>query len=218
VRRNFARGVLLSFLGSALFLTLRLALSEAAIRRDPEQSLQASGLFRSALNTARYDSSADDLRAALRDDPRLSLAWIRLGLLAEQEKNLTEAEADLLDAGRVDRQYLPAWTLANFYFRRGDMERFWPWAQRAAALTFDDYRPLLRLADDLESSPRLVASRLGGGAPLLRAYLDLLIGAGRLEAAQEIALLLAARNDPSDGARLADLAARRMRAGETPTP
>ena len=217
MRRTIVSSILLSFFGSALFLTLRLALTEAAIRRDPERSLEVSGLFRSALSLAGYDSSSDDLRAALRDDPRLSLAWIRLGLLVEQDGNLKEAEADLLNAARVDRQYLPAWTLANFYFRRGDPENFWPWAQRAAALTFDDYRPLLRLADDLDSSPREVARRLGGGAPMLRAYLDLLIGAGRLDAAQEVALLLAARRDPSDRARLADLAARRKRA-ETATP
>jgi len=125
---------------------------------------------------------------------------------------MAEAEVELLQAARVDHQYVPAWTLANFYFRRGDPANFWPWAQKAAARTFDDYRPLLRLADVLEPSPREVAIRLGSGPPLLRAYLDVLIGAGRLDAAQEIAALLNLHHDPSDVARLADLADRRRRA------
>jgi hypothetical protein len=54
-----------------------------------------------------------------------------------------------------------------------------------------------------------VAGRLAGGAPLLRAYLDLLIGLGRLDRAQEVAELLEARHDPADRARLADFAERR---------
>ena len=188
---------MLLFFGFALLLTARLSLAEVTSRRQDQQSMS-------------------NVRAAVDANPRLSLGWIRLGLHAESEGNLAEAEADLLQAARVDRQYLPAWTLSNFYFRRDDRANFWPWARRAAALTFDDYRPLLRLADALDASPREVIARLQGGTPLyplVRAYLDLLIGAGRLEAAQEVALVLDARHDPSDRLRLADLAARRKRAG-----
>jgi len=151
-------------------------------------------------------------RVAVSLNPRLSSVWIQLGLHDEAAGSLAEAEIELLRAARVDRQYIPAWTLANFYFRRGDSANFWPWAGKAAALTFDDYRPLLRLADVLEPSPREVATRLGGSAPLLRAYMDVLIGAGRLYAAQEIAAVLISHHDPSDSARLADLADRRRRA------
>ncbi|HSP68429.1 MAG TPA: hypothetical protein VLN48_11920 [Bryobacteraceae bacterium] len=194
MHRIAARCTLLLFFGSALYLTTRLAVSEARLRLNPELALY---------------SSPDQLRVAVRLNPRLSSAWIQLGLDAEQDGNLQEAETDLLRAARVDRQYVPAWTLANFYFRSGNSGNFWVWAQRAAALTFDDYRPLLRLADVLEPSPREVATRLKGGPPLLRAYLDLLIGEGRLDAAQEIAALLISQHDPSDRARLADLAERR---------
>ncbi len=173
--------------------------------------MEAPALFRNAASLARFDSSPSELRAAVSLNPRLASAWIYLGLDAEADGDLPEAEKDLLRAARVDRQYVPSWTLANFYFRRGDTVKFWPWAARAASLTFDDYRPLLRLADALETSPREVVTRLAGGTPLLRAYLDLLIGAGRLDAAQEIARLLAARHDPADRARLADFAARQRR-------
>ena len=200
-----------------LLLTIRLAVAEVDWRKNPQLALRSPFWLRAG-NLVRYNSSPNELRVAVRLNPRLASAWIYLGLDAEADGDLPEAEQDLLRAARVDRQYVPSWTLANFYFRRGDPEKFWPWAERAAALTFDDYRPLLRLADALETSPRTVAMRLAGGAPLLRAYLDLLIGEGRLDSAQEIADLLAAsnasRHDPGDQARLADFAARRLRANQ----
>ena len=202
-----ARALLLLFFGSALLLTLRLVVAEADFRRNPEFAPQSLRWLRAA-NLAGYESSPDELRAAVRMDPRLSAAWIYLGLAAEADGNLPQAETDLLQAAHVDRQYLPAWTLANFYFRRGDTAEFWPWAARAAAVSSGDYRPLLRLADAMDVSPEAVASRLPGGAPLLRAYLDVLIGAGRLDRAEEIRGLLAAFDDPSDRARLADFASR----------
>jgi hypothetical protein len=157
---------------------------------------------------ARFDSSPEELRTAVNLNPRLSSAWIRLGLDAEAEGDLAVAEKDLLQAARVDHLYIPAWILANFYFRHAADEKFWLWAERAAQLTYDDYRPLLRLADALEPSPRRVAISLGNGTPLLRAYLDLLINAHRLNEAQEIASLLAARQDPADRERLAAFAER----------
>jgi tetratricopeptide (TPR) repeat protein len=194
VRSAFERTVLLLLFGFSICLTIRLGVAEARLRLNPELA------------------PANQLRSAVSLNPRLAMAWIQLGFDAEAEGNLAEAEIDLLRAARVDRQYVPAWTLANFYFRRGDAANFWPWARKAAARTFDDYRPLLRLADVLEPSPREVATRLGNSPPLLRAYMDVLIGARRLDAAQEIASLLAARQDPADQARLADLADRVSRA------
>jgi tetratricopeptide (TPR) repeat protein len=210
-----ARAFLVLILGAIFCLTVRLAVAEAGFRRSPESAWRTP-FWISAGNLARFDSSPDELRAALNLNPRLSSAWIDLGLNAEADGNLADAEADLLQASLIDRQYLPAWTLANFYFRRGDRTKFWPWARRAAALTYDDYRPLLRLADALDTSPQEVAMRLGGASPLLRAYLDVLIGAGRLDAAQTVAILLAGRHDPSDRARLADFADRKLRAERGP--
>jgi tetratricopeptide (TPR) repeat protein len=205
------RALLLLFLGFASLLTIRLAVAEADFRLDPRSALR-SPLWAGAANLGRFESSWDELHAAVGLNPRLSSAWIQLGLAAEANGNLPEAETDLLRAASVDRLYVPAWTLANFYFRRGDAAKFWPWAKRAATLTYDDYRPLLRLADALETSPQhvatSVATRLGGGAPLLRAYLDLLINAHRLDSAREVAALLAARHDPADRDRLAAFAER----------
>jgi hypothetical protein len=207
VVRLIVCALLLPFLGTAVFLTIRLVVAEAEFRVDPEAAPRSRYWTRTA-NLARDEASPEELRAAVTLNPRLSSAWIRLGLDAEANGNLPEAEMDLLRATRVDRLYVPAWTLANFYFRRGDAQNFWPWAKRAAMLTFDDYRPLLRLADTLDPSPERVAARLAGGAPLLRAYLDVLINAHRMDSAREIAALLAARQDPVDRDRLAAFAER----------
>ncbi|MGH9648057.1 MAG: hypothetical protein ACRD4E_14700 [Bryobacteraceae bacterium] len=202
-----ARALLLMFLGSAVLLVIRLAATEAAFRQNPEAAMRSPNWIQAA-HLARFESSREELRAAVRLNPRMASAWIHLGLDAEADGNLPEAEADLLRAARFDHLYLPAWTLANFYFRRGDAGKFWPWAKQAAGLTYDDYRPLLRLADALDISPSRVAIWLGGGAPLLRAYLDLLINAHRLDSAREVADMLAARHDPVDRDRLAAFAER----------
>jgi len=211
VRLIFSRSVLLLVLGSAFCITIRLAIAEVEFRLDPQAALRSHNWI-SAAHLARFESSKDELRASVTLDPRLSAAWIHLGLDAEADGDLREAETDLLRAASVDRIYVPAWTLANFYFRRGDQAKFWPWAKRAAELTSDDYRPLLRLADALDTSPQhvatSVATRLGGGAPLLRAYLDILINAHHLDSAREIADELAARHDPVDHDRLAAFAER----------
>src|SRR5262245_6924000 len=87
------------------------------------------------------------LRTAVEQNPRFSGGWIRLGLESERAEKMEQAEEELLRAARIDRRFLPAWTLANFYFRRDNRSEFWKWAHRAAALTYDDYRPLLRLCD-----------------------------------------------------------------------
>lgn len=202
-----ARTLLLMLLASAVLLVIRLAATEAEFRQSPVAAMSSPNWIQ-ATHLARFESSPDEFRAAVRLNPRLSSAWIHLGLDAEADGNLPEAEADLLQSARVDHLYLPAWTLANFYFRRSDAPKFWLWAKQAAKLTYDDYRPLLRLADVLGTSPSRVATHLGGGAPLLRAYLDLLINAHRLDAAREVAGLLAARHDPADRDRLAAFAER----------
>jgi hypothetical protein len=106
------RAFLPLFLGAAFFLTMRLAVAEADFRWNPESAWRTPFWIRAA-NLARFDSSPDELRAALNLNPRLSLARIELGLNAEANSDLPEAEADLLQAFRFDGQYLPAWTLAN---------------------------------------------------------------------------------------------------------
>src|SRR5579864_8560303 len=69
--------------------------------------------------------SSAELDRALTLNPRYSAAWIARGLEAEAAGDRKNAEASLLRAAEIDHLYLPRWTLANFYFRAGDLPRFW---------------------------------------------------------------------------------------------
>jgi hypothetical protein len=145
--------------------------------------------------------SAAALDAALLSDPRRTAARLSLALAAESQGRLADAERDLREAAHLDRQYQPAWTLANFYFRQNDSANFWIWARRAAALTAD-YRPLLRLANASEPHAGAVLSRLEAGAPLERAELDDVLTRADAEGVRTVAQSLAARQQPSDKLRL----------------
>jgi tetratricopeptide (TPR) repeat protein len=189
--------------------TLRLALAETLFLQ-PDAATSRRAAF---AGNARYfelwaqlalDPRAE-LRAAIALNPYQSAAWLALGLAFERERDLGEASRALAQASRVDRQYLPAWTEANFAFRSADAAHFWYAARRAAALAYDDLRPLLDLASHLEPDPLVALDRLGDSARLERAYLDFLIGKGRLDAAQAVASRLVDRHDPADRARVLDL-------------
>jgi hypothetical protein len=137
--------------------------------------------------------------------PRLTPVSLALGLEWERVGERRRAEEVLLRAAALDRRYLPAWTLANFYFRSGMVEEFWHWAHRAAVLCYDDFRPLLRLAEQTQAEPQTVVARLGDHPRLLRAYLDLLIGEQRWEHAEWVADLLRSHREPADLPRFEDL-------------
>lgn len=205
-----------------LTLAGRLAYAETLARRNTILFLLRAAQLDHFATPAPYferlaeldpDSAALWLDAALQANPRSTSARISKAFAAEHAGHFDAAERDLLQAATHDRQYLPAWTLANFYFRRDNSIGFWLWAHRAASLTYDDFRPLLALAHSLELDPREVISRLGGGTPLLHADLDYLTQQGRLDQAQQIARLLLERKSPGDASRLLALADRQIRAG-----
>lgn len=161
------------------------------------------------------DLSSDSkrsLESALQFNPSLTSARVALGLAQESAGELAESERTLTKAALFDHRYLPAWTLANFYFRRNRRNDFWIWAARAARLTYDDFRPLLRLCDAIETDPVVVLNRLGATAALERAYLDLLIAAQSLDRAEAVGQRLLARRTPEDQRRLAEFVSREIRA------
>jgi hypothetical protein len=194
-----------------LACALRLTYAEIIFRRDTPASVQQAIWLDRAAPPVRYferlaelDSEHADrwLREALRLNPRLSSAWIELG-----------AESDLLEAARVDHRYLPAWTLANFYFRAGNEQAFWPWARRAADLAYDDLGPLLQLANRLDPDALRVIARLGGSDRVMRAELDSLVAAGRMNAGQQVARVLLERRSLEDQPRLIEMTERQIQAG-----
>ena len=102
-------------------------LADEVYATDP---VAAKALLARALQQNRYDAPH----------------WIQLGLLFEGADELPQAETALLEAARVDMTYLPSWSLANFYFRHAESDRFWFWAQKALPMAPDDATPLFRLA------------------------------------------------------------------------
>jgi len=166
------------------------------------------------LSQLDFAKSVEILREVVRLDPRRSDAWIRLGLLAEQEGELNAAERAFEIASRIDHRYLPAWTRANYYFRRGNPDLFWEWAKRAVSLAYDDVAPIFSLADRFNQDPEYVLARLGDSTRLERAYFGYLLERKRLAAARTIALRLAALHDTRDFPRFASLTNWQLAAGD----
>jgi tetratricopeptide (TPR) repeat protein len=151
----------------AAIQTLRIGYADYLYRKDTFPSVERAAEIWSSdadfyARLADLDSPNDiaHLRRAVALNPGLSKSWIALGLRLELKGNADEAEHCYLEAARWDRQFLPAWTLANFYARRQDVTRFWPWARHAAQMSYDDIRPLLRLAFTLTTSPEVVLEKL----------------------------------------------------------
>ncbi len=139
--------------------------------------------YRLAVLTADIDprTSVSALERAVRLNPFDAKSWIALGLDREAAGNVVEAERCLLRAAAQDRQFLPRWTLANFYFRRNDEPRFWEWAKSAAEMAYGDGLALFRLCSRVSDQADLI-DRLGIRRPDLRAaYVRYLMQDGRLE-------------------------------------
>jgi hypothetical protein len=69
----------------------------------------------------------------------------RLALYAELSGDLDLAERGLLASAARSRMYQPRYLLAQFYFRRGNENAFWRWANRALDMAPDNVQPLLDL-------------------------------------------------------------------------
>jgi tetratricopeptide (TPR) repeat protein len=209
---------------------IRLGWTEVSARADSSAALGRAAGIEDGWNAARLEDLAqlagsnsararELLRQATTVNPRQVSAWLALGLRAESAGDLAEAESALKQAARLDRQFLPAWTLTNFYFRRANREAFWLWARRAANMTYDDFRPLFRLCDVFEPDATAVMDRLGGekkpggDRKMLRAYVTYLAGEGRrLDAAEQAAWRLMAFDDQRDRPVFVNLITREINA------
>ena len=216
---------LLSFAGIVFFVcaglaAVRLAMAETISRQEtPEAVERAIALewpapaaeleeMRAELDPAR---GREALKRAIDANPRSSSAWIALGLLEDAEGDARSAERSLLQAALVDHLYLPAWTLTNFYFRRTKRDEFWRWADRAAALGYDDFGPLLRLCDRFEPDPARLLAHFRDSRKLRAPYLNFLMVENRLDAAQQVAREMV--GDRANDAYLIGLADRQLLAG-----
>ena len=136
-------------------------------------STSARSLLQRAVQLNRYDASS----------------WIQLGLLWEAGNDLPRAEEALLRAASVDSTFLPSWSLANFYFRREEADRFWYWAQKASQMAPDDATPLFRLAWYVRPSVAEIEYRLQMRKPAVEGqFVNFLVSQGDPAAVTEAAL------------------------------
>ena len=128
-------------------------------------------------------ASANEVRIALNHNPRDAKAWIDLGLRAEFRGDYPEAERLFLEAARVDKQYVPRWTLASYYFRRQQAEPFWHWAREAAGMSFGDPSPLFRLCLMMSPDEAGLMEKLGVTKPeMIATYLGMIVSGSKSEA------------------------------------
>lgn len=126
-------------------------------------------------------TAKEALKRAVALNPSDARSWVELGLRYESEGNQSLAEECLLRAAKEDKQYLPRWTLANYYFRRNRIDRFWFWAKEAAGMAYGDSAALFRLCGSVAEDGALI-DRLDIRRPEVRAaYLGYLLRQNRLE-------------------------------------
>jgi tetratricopeptide (TPR) repeat protein len=125
--------------------------------------------------------AVEELHRAVALNPWDARSWIELGLRSEGSGDLAGAEASLLRAAAADQTYLPRWTLANFYFRRDNRERFWFWARAAAEMVYGDPAALFQLCGRVAEDGRLI-ERLAIRNPEVRSrYLTYLLEKQRVD-------------------------------------
>ncbi len=142
------------------------------------------------------------LERAARLTPMSSAPRIRLGLAAEIRGDDAQAERWLLEAARIDRQFEPRWTLANFYFRHENFQEFWKWTRAALEVSYGDRRPVFDLCWRTGATADEIARAIPERREVLGAYLSYLIGTQRIDAAAPVAVRLTAFHDGADQAVL----------------
>lgn len=195
-------------LAIAAVYSIRLALADAAFRKQTPQSVAraleivpdraAYLLFRAQQMDYDGENSTALLERAARVNPLSSAPRIRLGLAAEARGDFSAAEKWLLDAARVDRQFEPRWTLANFYFRRERPGEFWKWMRAALEVSYGDRSLAFDLCWRMTQNPEeVLVQAIPDRHDVLAAYLRYVMD-GRHEAAGAVALTLAQLHDSSD--------------------
>jgi len=206
---------------------LRLAWADHLSRaRDPETVARAVILAPgdadvllklSDLQQAAGMDATPALLSAAALDPRNASTWTRLGLAAEMLGDFPTAESRLLEAARASRQFAPRWALANYYFRRGDAERFWPWVRESLLIGYGDLNPVFQLCWHTSEDAGLIFTRaIPDRREALSAYVRFLMQEGRLATSEPVALKLATQATMEDQETLLLWCNRQLDAGAVP--
>ncbi len=184
--------------------SLQLARADHYFRKDTDQSIRMAirmvpDGWPYYMRLAQYEraNARELLSTSLKLNPYDAQANIELGLQYEADGDYARAQKQLLQAYNIDHTYLPRWTLANYYFRRGNMPEFWAWARSAAAMPSDDIGGLLELCWRAAPDPAVVTGAILNEKPeFLRQYINYLVAKNEPRAAAEIAPHLIRAGDP----------------------
>jgi hypothetical protein len=210
---------------AASFLCLRLAWADHLSRGGADDRRRASQLVPQSPAVwrrlaERVEAGGGDPRPALERvtslDPDDAGGWMAAGLSAEQAGDRRAAETRLLRAASVSRLYQPAWTLAQFYYRSGQADAFWPWVRAALERAYDDPKPLWPLCWSLRPDAGWILDTVVPGRRLVqRSYLIYLLDRREDATADRLAARLAggAERDPTDRATLLAYCDRRLTPG-----
>jgi tetratricopeptide (TPR) repeat protein len=228
--RRFTRVACLAVLGAGVYWSVRLAWADYLFRLDTESSVgQAVALAPESAEyharwatlleeSGREDAATSELHEAVTADPRLAGAWIELGLRAENAGDAARAETYLARAGRADRMYATQWTLANFYFRHDQRDRFWPAAQRALRVgdvAAYDPAPLFRLCWKLTRDPAAILERaIPNVGPVQARYLEFLVRENLTRAAKPVTERVVALGGEGDLGAVYEYCERLIAAGD----
>lgn len=219
-----ARGValaLIPILAFAACQSFRTAWADSLYRRATAAGVTRAGYLRPdraeyqfALAQTDPEHAIQHLQRAIVLNPFLTDARIILASQLEAEGDAAGSEAALLELARRDRQYAPAWALANYYFRAGRPESFWHWANAAAQVSPGGVRPLFELCFAVTDDSAIVLNRVVVPRRIVeREYLAFLIERNRLSDAHQVALRIAVEAGPEDRDSLLDYVDRALEAG-----
>jgi tetratricopeptide (TPR) repeat protein len=187
-----------------IWSSLCLARADSYFKQDTEESLRAAirlvpDGWEYFMRLAQFDEAhAPQLLAASLNLNRFNAqADIELALRYEERGDFDRAEKQMLQAYDVDHTYLPRWSLANYYFRRGNLPAFWAWARSAAAMPSDDIGSLFELCWHASPDPNQISAAILNEKPeMLRQYVDFLLAKNQSVAVAQVAPHLVRAGDP----------------------
>lgn len=155
---------------------------EAAARLDP-----ANDVYPIRIAQTLQDEGRDPLpawRRALILNPRNDLALTQAAIAAELSGDLAGAERLFRQAAQTNQLWLARWSLANFYFRRGQYPLTLKWATLALQRAHGDRTALFRLCRDAGAAPASILTMIvPADADNLAAYIYFLAADARLDTA-----------------------------------
>jgi len=228
VRRTLAAACGLAAMAAACWV-VRIAWADRLSRANDEASVAravrlAPGnadlrLRLASITEAAGGDATAALTAAAAIDPDNATVFVRLGLAAEMRGDFDGAERALLQAAHVSRKFEPRWTLANYYCRRADSGRFWPWAKEALLKSYGDPTPIFQLCWKMSQDPNLILERaIPERRTILNPYLAFLLKANHPDAAEPVIAKLGSLATMDDRPVLLAWCDRQLEAGSVEAP